>query len=485
MFTLANLVFLAADQPQRPNIIYIMADDLGYGEVGCFGQKKIPTPNIDRMAAEGIRMTRSYSASPVCAPTRYSLLTGRHQGHASIRGNRETGGFGPNDPEGQAPLPKEDTTIAEVLKRNGYTTGLVGKWGLGGPKPGHTPNDHGFDFFYGYLCQRRAHNFYPAYLWKNHQPDLLDNRVFNAHQKLDKPLSNEDEYYARYQSKTYSPTRLMEECTKFIKQSSKQPFFLYYAPTLPHVALQAPTDWIQKFPREWDTVPYLGQGGYLPTPRPRAAYAAMIAYLDYTVGQILAALRDTGTAENTLVIFTSDNGPTLSGGADTKFFSSTAGLRGGKMNLYEGGIRVPFVARWPGHISQGTESKHVNVCYDAFATICEAAGIKSPRTDGMSYLPSLTGKTQPTRPYVYFEYPESTSMDALILEDHLKFIRPNLKNKPDEMEVYDLANDPFETKNLASSTPESQKAKVRAILKKEHIPNKQFPLPGVDRVNSG
>ena len=468
-------------QAETPNIVYIMADDLGYGDVGCFGQKKIPTPNIDQLAKEGIKMTRSYSASAVCAPTRCSLLTGRHQGHASIRGNRENGGFGPNDPEGQTALPASDLTIAQILKGQGYTTGIVGKWGLGGPAPGESPLDHGFEFFYGYLCQRRAHNYYPAYLWKNRQPDLLGNRVFDAHQRISAPLENDDAYYAKYQDNTYSPTRLMEACTGFIRNSAKQPFFLYYAPTLPHVALQAPVDWINHFPKEWDPKPYLGAGGYLPTPRPHATYAAMIAYLDYTIGQVIKALRETGNEQKTLIIVTSDNGPTTAGGVDPTFFNSAGGLRGGKMDLYEGGIRMPFVARWPGRIPAGTVSNHVNVCYDAMATLCDVVGVPSPKTDGLSYLPALLGKKQPTRDYVYFEYPEASSMRAVLI-GNMKVIQSDLMKHRDRFEVYDLDMDPTESRDLSSSRTDIV-SKAKEIFAKEHRQNAMFPLPGVDVAN--
>jgi arylsulfatase A len=455
-----------------------MADDLGYGEVGCFGQRKIPTPNIDKLAEQGIRMTRSYSASPVCAPTRCSLLTGKHQGHAAIRGNVEKGGFGPNDTEGQSPLPASEVTIAQALKKRGYRSALVGKWGLGSPEPGETPLDHGFDFFYGYECQRRAHNYYPAYLWRNHQPDLLGNHIFDAHQKIAAPLATDDEYYQRFQDKTYSPTKLMEECVSFIRRSKGKPFFLYYAPTLPHVALQAPVDWIERFPRSWDPKPYLGAGGYLPTPRPHATYAAMIAYLDYTVGQVMQTLDETGTTNNTLIVFTSDNGPTFAGGVDTKFFNSSGGLRGGKMDLYEGGVRVPYVARWPGHIKPGSVSDHVNVCFDAMATLCEVAGTVPPKSDGLSYLPSLMGAKQPTRPYVYFEYPEAASMQSVLIGS-FKVIRPNLTKHQETYEVYDLNLDPTESRDL-SATRKDLVDRAKAIFTKEHRRNPLFLLPGID-----
>lgn len=474
------LVCVLQHATSPPNIVYIMADDLGYGEVGCYGQTKIPTPNIDRLAKEGIRMTRSYSASPVCAPTRYSLLTGKHQGHAAIRGNKEKGGFTYNDAEGQTPIAASETTIAEVLKRRGYTTGLVGKWGLGGPQPGESPLDHGFDYFYGYLCQRRAHNFYPVYLWKNRQPDILGNKPFNAHQRITAPLDSEQAYHDRFQGAVFSGEKFTAESVEFVKRSSKKPFFLYYAPTLPHVALQAPEEWINRFPREWDTVPYLGDKGYTPSPRPRATYAAMIAYLDHSIGQVMNALEETGTAGNTLIIVTSDNGPSSAGGADTAFFNSTGGLRGGKMNLYEGGVRVPFVARWPGNIAPGTTNDHPNVCYDALATLSEVAGAKAPRTNGLSYLPALLGRPVKSRPFLYFEYPEASSQD-MVMFGNLKVIRPNLKQRPELFEVYDLAADPGETRDLAAARPDLV-ARAKAVLRKEHVPNALFPLPGVDTV---
>lgn len=467
-------------QPNTPpNIVYIMADDLGHGELGCFGQTKIPTPNIDRLAAEGIKFTRSYSASPVCAPTRASLLTGKHQGHASIRGNKEQGDFTANGVEGQFPLPQSETTIPELLKKVGYRTGIVGKWGLGGPLPDQHPLAHGFDRFYGYICQRRSHTFYPPYLWSDYQPDLLNNPVHNAHQKIDKPLATEQEYYDRYGGTTYSATRMIEECQKFIVSSKKQPFFLYYAPTLPHAALQAPKEWVDKFPRDWDAGPYLGQSGYLPNARPRATYAAMIAYLDHTVGAIIQTLEKQGVAENTLIIFTSDNGATFNGGVDRPFFQSNGPLREGKTTLYEGGIRVPYVARWPGRIKPGTVNTDVNVCYDALPTLADIAGVKHGRVDGVSYRDALLGGTMPKRDYVYFEYPEGNAGQVVIFEGRWKVLRLKLRSTLDYFEVYDLATDEGEKNNLAKERGDLVK-KAQDVMKREHIRNKDFPLPGVD-----
>jgi len=464
----------------RPNIVYIMADDLGYGELGCYGQEKIPTPHLDRLAASGIKFERAYAASPVCAPTRYSLLTGKHQGNAAIRGNKERGAFGPTDPEGQTPLRKEETTIAEVLKGAGYRTALVGKWGLGSPLPGETPNDHGFDDFYGYLCQRRAHNHYPVYLWKNRDPDLLGNPLFSAHQRLTAPLGQEEDYYSKYSGTTFAGQRLMEESVRFVKANAgKQPFFLYYAPTLPHVALQAPKEWVDRFPKEWDEKPYLGERSYLPTARPHATYAAMIAYLDHTVGEIVKALEVTGQLENTLIVFTSDNGATTAGGAGQVFFKSNGNLRAGKMSLYEGGVRVPFMASWKGNIRPGSISNRTIVAYDAFSTLATVAGAKAPKTDGISYLPALLGKDQPSRPYTYFEYPEASAMQSILFGDK-KVIRPDLKKNPDRVELYDLAKDPGETRDIAAQYPEFVQDALKK-MKALHKPNPAFPLGLVDR----
>lgn len=481
---LASVLIATLATAPKPNIIYIMADDLGYGDLGCYGQKLIPTPNIDRLAAQGIKMTRSYSASPVCAPTRCSLLTGKHQGHAWIRGNKEQGGFGPNDKEGQEPLPASETTVAEILKQAGYRTGIVGKWAMGGSSPGQFPRDHGFDFFYGYLCQRRAHNFYPPYLWKNTEVDLLDNPVYSAHQKITAPLEKESDYYTKYGGKTYSATKLMEHCVNFIQgKNANQPFFLYYAPTLPHVALQAPKSWVDKFPREWDEKPYLGQNGYLPCARPRATYAAMVAYLDFTVGEIMKTLETTHQAENTLIIFTSDNGAVDQvGGADRSFFSSNGVLRAGKMSLYEGGVRVPFVARWPGKIKSASTSNHPFVCYDAMQTFCEVAGVKSPKSDGISYLPALTGASQKMHPFLYFEYPEASAMQSVQF-GKWKVIFPNLNNLPSKVELYDLDVDPAEEHDLASLHPDLV-AKGRKLMQQQHDPSSLFPLGKKEKPNT-
>ncbi len=463
----------------RLNVIYIMADDLGYGELGCYGQKLIPTPNINRLAAEGTRFTRFYAASTVCAPTRASLMTGLHQGHSPIRGNKEKGGFGPNDPEGQMPLPSGTMTIAENLKAAGYRTAIFGKWGLGGPQPGETPMDHGFDIFYGYLCQRRAHNHYPAYLWNNHQPDLLNNVGGSAHQKAETVPTDLNEWSKTYNGNDFAHNKILDRAQAFIKKSKANPFFIYYATTIPHAALQAPPEWIAKFPTEWDPKPYLGTNGYLPTPRPRATYAAMIAYLDYTVGELRKTLEEQGIADRTLICFTSDNGATFNGGVDTEFFNSNGGLRGKKMSLYEGGIREPFIAWCPGVVPAGKTIDAPFVAYDTFDSLSELCGAKPQRTDGVSYASALLGQEPKKRDFIYVEYPEASAMQAVWI-GNFKVIRPDLKKNPNKIEVYDLQSDPAEKTDLSSSRSDLID-RAKRIWKREHIPNPDFPLGMVDR----
>lgn len=462
-----------------PNIVYVMADDLGYGDLGCYGQARIPTPHLDALATDGVRLTRFYAPSPVCAPTRCSFLTGQHQGHAAIRGNKEAGDSSLNAKEGQYPLPRDETTLAELLRGAGYRTGMIGKWGLGGPEPGETPMDHGFDEFYGYLCQRRSHNHHPAYLWRNHQPEILaGNRPFVAHQRIGGPLSTDQEYLDRFTGKDYAPALMLEECRRFIRANRTRPFFLYYAPTLPHVSLQVPAEWIDRFPRGWDSEPYLGQSGYLPTSRPRATYAAMVAYLDHTVGEVRKSLAEAGVADNTLIVFTSDNGAAVEGGADFRHFESNGPLREGKRSLYEGGIRVPFLAAWPGRIPAGSTSHSPAAGYDSLATLCAAAGVKPPKTDGLSFLPSLLGRPFRPREAHYFEFAEGPGQQAVIF-GRFKAIRPNLAKEPEKIEVYDLEQDPGETKDVADAQPDLVK-KAQDLMRREHRPNKVFPLTNVD-----
>lgn len=393
------------DEAAPPNVVYILADDLGYGEVGCYGQTKIRTPNIDALAAAGMRFTQHYSGSPVCASARCTLLTGKHTGHAYVRDNYEVGGWERGATEGQLPLPDEETTLAELLQTRGYATCAVGKWGLGGPESSGHPNRQGFDHWYGYLCQRIAHNYHPTHLWRNGEKHELRNEYFKAHQKLDAAPESADAY-AAYAGPDFAPDLVIAEALSFIRASRDKPFFLYYATPVPHAAIQVPQDSLDQYADAFPETPYLGHKGYLPHPTPRAGYAAMVSRMDRDIGSILRLLDELGLAENTIVVFSSDNGPTFNGGTDSAFFESADGLRGLKTKLYEGGIRVPLIVRWPGHVEPGLVSDHVSAFWDILPTVCDVASIAPPEDiDGISLVPTLLGRPaeQKAHAYLYWE----------------------------------------------------------------------------------
>ncbi len=472
--------------PQRagkrpPNIVLILADDLGYGELGCFGQRKIRTPHLDRLASEGMRWTRFYSGSPVCAPTRCCLMTGKHTGHATIRGNKEVGGWDPEDPEGQWPLPPETVTAAGLLREAGYATCAVGKWGLGGPGSTGHPLNQGFDHFYGHLCQRVAHNHYPTHLWRDHDVDVQHgNPYFSAHQKLDQPLGSDAEYYERFRGEDYAPAEMLTEAETWVREHADEPLFLYFASPIPHVALQAPDEWIERYPREWDPEPYLGQNGYLPTPRPHATYAAMVSYLDHSVGRLRTVLEEEGLGRDTLILFASDNGTTFNGGCDRAFFDSLGRLRGTKCTVYEGGIRVPAVAWWPGVVEAGSVTDHPAACWDLLPTLTEAAGTETPDgIDGVSLMPTLRGEgRQEDRRCLYWEYPEGKQQQALIA-GRFKAVRSNLRENGPRTELYDLVGDPGETTDLAASHPAVTR-RLERLMAEARTPSELFPIPALD-----
>ena len=429
----------------KPNIVFILADDLGYGEVGCFGQELIKTPNIDQLALEGLKLTEHYSGSPVCASSRCSLLTGKHTGTSLIRNNRELGGWGPDEPEGQFPLPSNTPTISSMLKKEGYETGAFGKWGLGGPNTTGLPNDQGFDYFYGYLCQRVAHNYYPTHLWKNKNKEMLKGNDiwFSAHQKM-----QDEKSFDMYSAETYAPDKIIEEAIQFIDVNAKSPFFLYFASTIPHVALQIPNEELDVYPLAWDEKPYLGEKGYLPHPRPRAAYAAMISRFDNEVGSLLQALKRNGIADNTIVIVTSDNGPSRVGGVDLDFFKSTHGLRGRKDQLFEGGIKVPTIIWWPNHVLPNSANATPSAFWDWYPTLAFLAGAQSVESDGVSLVPLLAGESLPERG-LYWEHGKTQAYR----KGDWKLVRVNNKNEL-EVLLFNIRNDPNETSNLAKSMPE-------------------------------
>jgi arylsulfatase A len=455
-------------QKQKPNIIFIYADDLGYAETGPYGQQKIKTPNLDRLSAEGIHFNQFYTSTPVCAPARCMLLTGRHGGHSYIRGNYEMGGFADSLEGGQMPLPEGTVTIGSMLQQAGYTTGAIGKWGLGMQYSTGDPNKQGFNYFYGYLDQKQSHNFYPSHLWENGKADKLNNEYINVHQSLAAETAKDSDF-DYYKGKDYAIDEMTKKATQFIKTNHAAPFFLYLPYTIPHVSLQVPDSALKQYIGQFNEKPYYGQQGYAPHKYPLSAYAAMITYLDTQVGIIMNLVASMGLDNNTIILFSSDNGTTFNGGVDAKFFNSTGGLKGLKMDLYEGGIREPLIARWPGKIPAGKTSELPSVQYDIMATFADIAGIKAPANDGISLLPEMTGKhkQQAGRKYIYFEYPEKGGAVAIRM-GNWKAIKNGLKKNPDAAwELYDLATNKSEERDVASAHQDLLPT-FDAIVKKEH-----------------
>ena len=422
---------------RRPNIVLIMADDLGWQEIGVMGQNKIRTPNIDNLASEGIRFNQFYSGSAVCAPSRCSLMTGKHGGHAYIRNNIEVKNkgqfFG-----GQLPLPENELGLAKTLKAVGYRTGCFGKWGLGAVGSTGDPLNQGFDRFYGYNCQRHAHNLYPKYLVNDQENELLEGNT--------RGLTGE----------TYAPQRIADEMLGFIRNNSKKPFFLYYPTALPHLPLQVPKEELTKYKGLWPETPYSGRS-YQPHPAPRACYAAMISFLDKQIGRLMSLLKQLDLDQNTIVLFTSDNGSThLRSQVDYDFFESVGPLRGLKGSLYEGGIRVPFIARWPGKISFGKQSEHLSASYDLLATIAEIADVPfTLNTDGLSFLPLLLDKKkeQKTHSYLFWDFAGYGGQIAVRM-GKWKGIKINLRKKSQgSLELYNLEEDISETNSVTKEHP--------------------------------
>lgn len=450
----------------RPNIIFILADDLGYNELGSYGQKLIRTPNLDRLASEGMKFTQHYSGSTVCAPSRCVLLTGRHTGNSIVRDNYELGDFTDENEGGQLPLPLGTFTLATMLKDQGYKTAAIGKWGLGGPGSTGIPNNQGFDHFYGYLCQKQAHNYYPTHLWRNQEWDTLSNEYFNPHQELQGDI-DDPKSYEPFKAQDYTMDLMAEEALNFLQENHQDPFFLYLPFPVPHLALQIPDQTLNDLGYSFPETPYTGDKGYSPHQTPRAAYAAMITNMDRQIGRILSLLKELGVEENTLVFFSSDNGTTFDvGGVDREFFSSLGPLKGYKTTLYEGGIRVPMIAKWPGKIKPGSTSDHVSAFWDVVPTIADITGGKHPEdVDGISFLPTLIGEPdQQDHDYLYWEFhgrwdgAQAARMGdwkAVRLGGHLDPAAP--------IELYDLATDIGEEEDVAESNPEVVK-KVKEFM---------------------
>ena len=418
-----------------PNIIYFIADDLGYGDLSCLGQEKFNTPNIDRLASEGMLFTQHYSGSTVCAPSRSALMTGQHTGHTPIRGNRSV------QPEGQWPIEDKTFTLAELLKQKGYVTGGFGKWGLGGPGTEGDPVYQGFDVFFGYNCQGKAHNYYPRHLWDN-----LEKVILHENEGINEGI--------------YGPNLIHEKALEFIESNKDQPFFLFYPNVIPHAELFAPEEYMKMFrgkflPEKeyqgYDEGPKFRDGPYGSQPEPHAAFAAMITLLDHQVGEVIDKIAELGLSENTLVIFTSDNGPHLEGGADPDYFNSNGIYTGYKRDLYEGGIRVPTIARWPGKIAANSQTNHLSAFWDVYPTLAELTGQEiHDSVDGISFLPTLFGKEgQQEHEYLYWEFHEKNGRQAIRKGDW-KLVRYDVFS-PEKMttELYNIAEDPAEIRNVA------------------------------------
>ncbi|WP_281990630.1 arylsulfatase [Aquimarina aggregata] len=449
---------------KKPNIIYILADDLGYGELGCYGQTIISTPHLDKLASKGMKFTQHYSGGAVCAPARSSLMTGYHTGHTPIRGNKELG------EEGQVPLPDETITLAEVLKKAGYKTGMFGKWGLGFGEG--DPNNQGFDEFFGYNCQRLAHRYYPPYLNHNQkQVSLKGNDWTNT--------------------VTYAPDVIQDETLKFLEQNKDTPFFVYVPLVLPHAEIISPNDSIYnlykgKFKETPFTVdnkytsdygPDIVKKEYTSQDDPLATYATMVTRMDYYIGQIVAKVEELGISENTIIMFASDNGPYIEGGGNPSFFNSTAGLKGVKRDLYEGGIRSPFIVAWPGKIKENSITDHISAFWDMMPTLSELAGVETPiQTDGISMVPTFIGEgKQKQHDYLYWEYSIRKGRKALRKGDWKAVWYKINKKGSSTFELFNLAKDVNEQNDLSALFPERVK-EMKQLMKEASTPSQLFPF---------
>ncbi len=476
--SLAMPVGAAESKASRPNIVFIVADDLGYAELGCYGQDKIRTPNVDKLASQGMRFLRHYSGSPVCAPSRCVLMTGRHPGHAYIRSNKPA-------KNGQEPIPNGTVTLAELLQERGYACGAFGKWGLGYPGSKGDPLNQGFDRFFGYNDQRHAHSYYPGYLIDDDgRVDLKNNPPLNGHENMPEGADPTDpESYERFQGSDYGPDRIFEQALDFVRKHQDRPFFLYYPTIVPHLALHVPDSSLAKYKGEWPDPPYTGGHGYSPHYAPRAAYAAMVSRMDRKVGRLMELLKELGLSKETIVVFTSDNGPTFDrlGGSDSYFFESNGMLKGLKGEIYEGGVRVPMIVRWLGRVEPGTKSRRITGFEDWIPTLLEligADGATPQNVDGISFAPTLQGSEQPKRPFLYREFYGYGGKQA-VWQGKWKAVRRNIRRGNMEMELYNLEWDVAERNDISEEHPDIVD-KMRGLLKREHEPSELFPMKAID-----
>ena len=482
-YTLLSAIFLIAavscasskeeEVLEKPNIIYILADDLGYGDLSFLGQTKFKTPHIDKLAAQGMVFTQHYAGTTVCAPSRSALMTGLHTGHTQVRGNRGLNG-------GQFPLKEGTQTLATLLKEAGYATGAFGKWGLGYPGSEGEPLNQGFDVFFGFNSQTIAHNYYPRELWDN------DKTV-----KLEGNQGTEQGQYA--------PNLIQEKRLAFIEKNKDNPFFMFVPTIVPHAELFAPEEYMEKFltktnpepPYQYESKlgpetyydglddpehPRYKAGGYGSQAYPHAAFAAMVTLLDDHVGQIVSKLEELNLVENTIVIFTSDNGPHLEGGADPDFFNSNGPFQGYKRDLHEGGIHVPMIVSWPTKVKKGSETDHVSAFWDILPTFSDIVGIETVGTlDGISFLPTLLGTDdQPTHSHLYWEFHEKGGKQA-IRKGKWKGIKLNVFEGNETIQLYDLEQDPGETRDLASEYPEVVE-EIKGLMQSSRTEDSEWPF---------
>lgn len=468
----------AAQSP--PNVVFILADDLGYRELGSFGQQKIRTPNLDQLASEGMRLTQHYSGNAVCAPSRCVLMTGQHPGHAFVRDNRST------PPEGQYPIPSSVVTLGELFQQAGYVTGGFGKWGLGGPDSTGVPWDQGFEVFTGYLCQAKAHTYYPASIWKDRTKlPLANDPPIPGHQSLAKDSDpNDPASYAMFKGTDYAPDRIHEAALDFVRQNKDGPFFLYYPSIIPHVALHVPDEELKPYlDMGWNDPPFTRErGGYTPHFTPRAAYAAMISRLDRYVGNVLKLLDELKLSDNTIVVFSSDNGTThLGDEVDYGFFQSVGELRGLKGSLYEGGVRVPTIVRWPGVIAPGSQSDRVSGFEDWMPTLLSAVDkgdLVPDSIDGVSMLPTLRGEQQPERDYLYREFNGYGGQQSIRV-GQWKAVRQSINRGNLTVQLYNMVDDVGETTDVADQHPQVVQ-ELTEMMASVRTPSNVFPLKGLD-----
>ena len=465
----------------KPNVVFILADDLGYRELGSFGQELIKTPNLDALAKQGMRMTQHYCGNAVCAPSRCVLMTGKHPGHAFVRANKST------PPEGQYPIPESEVTLGELMQGQGYVTGAFGKWGLGGPGSTGEPLKQGVNRFFGYNCQAHAHSYYPSYLWDDDSHITLKNDPpVPGHATLLKDADeNDPRSYDMFKGADYAPDRINAAALDFIRDNKDKPFFLYYPTVIPHVALHVPDEELKPYlALGWNDPPFTRRkgGGYTPHYTPRAAYAAMISRMDRYIGNVLNLLDELKLSDNTLVIFSSDNGTThLGREVDYTFFKSVGELRGLKGSLYEGGVRVPTLVRWPGKVQPGSESNYVSGFEDWLPTILAAVGgaeTVPSEVDGQSLLPTLKGGQQAEREYLYREFP-SYGGQQTIRVGQWKAVRQNMTKGILEIELYNIAADIGEKNDVAKQNPDVVE-KLAGMMHRVRTPSEVFPLIPLD-----